>query len=220
MSAFLGPIHFWLYNKVKLHEMLENDVIIAFKRAYGYEINGTVKSAYDRYGQPFTDKPLGQLIDTANIHGWLSEKIAIVETRQAAILSEIFKKHGEGAVEIALRLYSAQGSDCGMDAKANHPVSTAPEIFKAINNFLLDGMPCDMVNTITVNTDDKVEWQNVQCLHRGYWEAVNADIDTFYKLRAEWIRSFVKGANEKFTYNVNRSKIGGEEGFIHEIIKS
>lgn len=219
MSAFLGPIHYWIFDKIKLHEMLESNIVRGYKQVYGNEIEELVKQAEASFGVSSGHKTLDELIDTSNIHGWLQNTITNTERRLAYILTNIFNKHDKDSVDLALRLYNDQGSDCGMDAKANHSVSTAPEIYKAMNNFLLEGMPCDQVYTVTVSTDDKVEWQNVECLHKCHWQSVNADIDTFYMLRSSWIRAFVESANEKYTYSMNAAKIHGLQGFIHEIIK-
>lgn len=219
MSRFLAPIHFLVFDKIKRFEELEKDLIITYREKYGEKVNFIVKMAQEKYGTPTENSPLDELIDTDNIHGWLQRTIDTVETRQSAILSEIFKIYGEEAISIAMNAYSSQGAECGNDASTNYETLNAPEIYKALNAYILDGMPCDMVNTITVNTNDKVEWQNTRCLHRGYWESINADIDTFYTLRFIWIRSFVHEANKDFDYNVNKTEVDGVHGFIHEIIR-
>jgi hypothetical protein len=219
MSAFLAPIHTWVFNKIKLFENLEKDLVNTYKEKYGESINSIVGKNQDKYGKPLEDKPIEELIDTANIHGWLQNRIDIAETRLSAILTEIFNNYDSEAIEIAIKVYSEQGTGSGNDAKSKYSIETAPEIYKALNSYLLDGMPCDIVNIVTVNKEDRVEWENTRCLHRGYWESVNADVDIFYKLRSTWIRAFVTNANHKFTYNVSETKIEGASGFVHEIIK-
>jgi hypothetical protein len=219
MSAFLAPIHTWVFNKIKTFENLDENLINAYKEKYGKPILNIVDSNQNKYGRPLEDKPIEELIDTSNIHGWLQNRIGIAETRLSAVLTEIFNTYGKEAVDIAFKVYSEHGSACGSDAKSKYSVENAPEIYKALNSYLLDGMPCDIVNIVTVNKDDRVEWENTRCLHRGYWESVNADISTFYKLRSTWIKAFVTSSNDKFTYNVNETEIGGMPGFVHEIIK-
>lgn len=219
MSAFLAPIHTWVFNKIKLFENLEEELVNTYKEKYGESIINIVTRNQDKYGKPIEDKPIEQLIDTSNIHGWLQNRIDVAETRLSAILTEIFNQYGNEAVDMAFQVYSEHGAHSGMDAKSNYSVETAPEIYKTLNSYLLDGMPCDIVNIVTINKDDRVEWENTRCLHRGYWESVNADIDIFYKLRNTWVREFVSNSNDKFIYNVNETEINGVSGFIHEIIK-
>lgn len=219
MSAFLAPIHSWVFNKIKLYEHLEKNLIDAFEDKFGSDIKTIVKSAQENYGLPLEDKPIEDLIDLSNIHGWLQGRIDIAETRHAEILAKAFKKYGQEAVDTALKVYEEQGAYCGNEAKSHFPVGTAPEIYKALNNYLLEGMPCDLVNIVVKNEPDRVQWNNIRCLHRGYWESVGADIETLYRLRHAWIKSFITNANSDFTYRVTPSEFDGEPGFVNEIVK-
>ncbi|MBB6218967.1 hypothetical protein HNQ80_005145 [Anaerosolibacter carboniphilus] len=219
MSRFLGPIHHWLFNKIKLHEALEVELIQAYTSKYGDEVNTIVEQAANKFGAPLPDAPLDQLIDTDNIHGWLQSRISIAETRQAAILTSAFQSYGQESIEMAMNLYKQQGVQSGTDAKSKGQVESAPAIYKALNNYILDGMPCDNVNNVTIAEPDHVEWKNIQCLHKGYWEAVGADIEVFYQLRAQWTKAFVENANEAFTYKVNTADFNGTTGFVHQILK-
>lgn len=217
MSAFLGPIHHWLFNKIKLHEALEKSLLSRYKSMYGNEISRIQEKAEAQYGSPMEEKPLDQMIDTGNIHGWLQSRISAAETRQAAILTNIFQLHGQEAIEVALEEYKQQGKVSGNDGRNKGQADSAPAIYKALNNYLLDGMPCDNVNNITIADPDLLQWKTAQCLHRGYWEAVGADIDVFYQLRTAWIKAFVENANEKYGYTVSKETSNGRQIFIHEI---
>lgn len=214
MSAFLAPIHTWVYNKIKLHEELENNLIEVFKRVYGDEIAAIVEVSRSLYGEPLPNRPVEEVVDLSNIHGWLQGRISIAETRLAAFLTEVFSRHPE-AVETALKIYHEDGSDRGIDAKHKLPVDSAPELYKALNNYLLEGMPCDIVNIVVVNEDNRVVWENSRCLHRQYFEAVKGDLDVLYNLRKTWIKAFIESANSSFTYRVSP---GENVAFIHEII--
>lgn len=205
MSRFLAPIHTWLFNKVKLYEGLETNLVKAYKEKYGNEVDTLYNEVQEKYGSPLEDRPIEELIDVSNIHGWLQNKIAIAETRQAALITKLVDKHGEEVKNIALNLYSEQGNECGKDAKVKYDVNNAPEIHQALNNYILEGMPCDRVNVTTVNTEDKLEWKNEMCLHRGYWDAVSGDISLFYELRDAWVKAFVENANNDFVYVPDRN---------------
>ncbi|AOT68550.1 hypothetical protein [Geosporobacter ferrireducens] len=217
MSAFLGPIHHWLFKKIKLHEDLEKNLLSRYEEIFGGEILKIKEKAETKYGSPMENKPLDQMIDTGNIHGWLQSKITTAETRQAAILTGIFQQYGNKALEIALEEYKKQGKESGLDACNNVQVDSAPAIYKALNNYLLDGMPCDNVNNITIAEPDLLQWKNIHCLHRGYWETVGANPDTFYQLRSAWIASFVENANEHYLYTVKTETSNGNPVFVHEI---
>ena len=77
MSAFLGPIHFWLYNKIGKQEELTKAIA---SMAAG---NGWIsdRTAYIR------DLPaLEDVIDESNIHGWLQDQIHDAKTRYADLI--------------------------------------------------------------------------------------------------------------------------------------
>jgi hypothetical protein len=219
MSRFLAPIHNWLFGKIKIHEELESNLVNAFVEKYGEDIKNIEAEAHMKYGKPMEDKPLEVLIDTSNIHGWLQNRIDIAETRQSSILTNIMKKYGEEAGKIAFDVFSAQGSEYGRDSAEKFDVSSARKIYDALNNYILEGMPCDNVNNISYKSEDKLIWENRRCLHRPYWEKSGADTELFYNLRHTWIKNFVESANENFTFQEKTEERDGVKFFVHEIIK-
>ena len=72
MSAFLGPIHYWLYNKIQLQEELIRKIA-----EYG-EKSGWAVFSEKHLEEKTVNKdlrPLNELIDVMNIHGWLQERV-------------------------------------------------------------------------------------------------------------------------------------------------
>lgn len=219
MSRFLGPIHHWLFHKIKLYEQLEAQIVSNFEKEYGQEILSMFSEFSNDIGNPMENKPLEDLIDTNNIHGWLQNKIIIAETRQAALITKAIAQYGEKALSIVKEAYKNQAIESGKDAQANSEVSSAPQIYKALNNYILDGMPCDNVNNITVNEPERLEWKVLDCLHKGYWEKVDGDTNLLYELRKIWISNFVSNANPEFKYSFNMESINGKIVLVHEIKK-
>ncbi len=219
MSRFLAPIHFWLFNKIKYHEDLEKEIIHGFKERYGDDVISIEEAYIRKYGERIPDAPLDELIDTNNIHGWLQERIAVAETRQAAILADLFAKYKEEGVLLAKNIYKQNGTALGMDASEKYDLSTPKDLYGALNNYILNGMPCDNVNSIRVAEEDYLEYSESRCLHKGYWSEAGADPKLMYDLRATWIASFVNAANPDFKYQVDSEKIGLEEGFVHKIFR-
>lgn len=217
MSAFLGPIHHWLFKKITLQEQLENNLITAFKKNFGEEVNAVVSISIRHYGEQISNTPLEAQIDLTNIHYWLQSTISKTEIRLAYIIGEMFRKHGEIALEIALEQYRLQGESCGIEAKTKGATS-APQIYKALNDCLLEGMPCDRANVITENRDDLLVWETTECLHRGYWEEASANVESLYMLRFQWIKSFVNSANSNFEF-INKPGDNVNSLFINEIKK-
>lgn len=219
MSRFLGPIHHWLFNKIKLHEELEQELVDRFKTEYGGEIDNIVEKNRKKFGDLLPNQPLEEIIDTDNIHGWLQNKISIVETRQTSILGDLFKKYKTDGVLLANTVYEQHGIKCGKMARENNAVSSAEDIYKTLNNYILDGMPCDNANNVTEISNDYLEYKQIQCLHIGYWNKAGVDSKKMYDLRSIWTEAFVNTLNPDFKYQVTIENIGETQGFRHKIFK-
>lgn len=83
MSAFLGPIHFWLYNKIQFQESLI-DELIRYASSQGWSDSDLA----DKYGSKDRRK-LDEVIDESNIHGWLQSRIHDAEGRYAALVLDV-----------------------------------------------------------------------------------------------------------------------------------
>ncbi|MBU3195181.1 hypothetical protein [Clostridium algidicarnis] len=219
MSKFLAPIHSWLFNKIKISEMLEKDIVEAFDKKYG---NASIiyEEIVNNLGHPTEDLPLEDIIDKSNIHGWLQEKISLTEKRTAALVTKLILKFGEDSKSIIIDAFKAQGEICGKEVKEDSFLESPRDLFKAVNNYILEGMPCDNVNSVSEDTEDKIQWVTSKCLHKKYWDLVNGDINTFYILRNAWIKSFVEAINPMFLYNRIIEDNNGNCTFINSIYKN
>ena len=201
MSAFLAPIHTWLFNKILLAEDLEKSLQKAYIDKYGDNTKEVMEKSL-AYGSPIdTTKNIEDIIDVSNIHGWLQDKISKVETRTALIITEMIKKYGEEAEVIAEICFAEQGKTVGETSKAKEMPGTPEELFNTLNNYLLEGMPCDRVTRLIKAESDILEWETTSCIHKKYWEIVNGDVNIFYDLRHTWTKAFIESSNEEYTYN-------------------
>ncbi|AKL94252.1 hypothetical protein CACET_c07420 [Clostridium aceticum] len=206
MSAFLGPIHHWLFKKIQLFEELEKDILTALSNEASKElIHQLSDTIQEKYGHFIPQEPLEKLIDTDNIHGWLQRQISIVETRQAAMIKILLDKFGKEALKTIENVYEEQGKQLGLEAFEEKKVSNATFLYKELNNYLLEGMPCDNANNVIDAQEEKVQWQITNCLHRPYWEHVGMEAETMYHLRFIWIKAFIEHANPNYTYIVDNT---------------
>ena len=188
MSAFLGPIHFWLYNKIKIQNNIVEDILtLSDKKNFNLRNN-----LYDQYGDGEL-KPLDEVIDVTNIHGWLQEQISKVEYKLAFAVTEILEKD-PGMMENLKTIYKNNG----LKASTLNKETTIEEIFKAINDTLLDGMPCDHVNALISQDENEVVWKRYECVHSKYWDAANGDVANYYMLRDEFIIGMLSTANVNY----------------------
>lgn len=204
MSLFLGKIHYWLFDKILWFEGLEKDVINVAE-SENLNIEALSKEINQKYGEMLPDKPLEEMIDTSNIHGWLQERIHSAEGRMSAWIFRIIDNNKDALNKIE-SVYINQGMKAGNEVKEQFgKLDSAVDIYNKINDYILDGMPCDRVNEIIASDDDIVKWKRTICVHKDIWEKENMNVGIFYDLRNLWIKSFVNTINSDFKY------IQGEE---------
>ncbi|MCC3869079.1 hypothetical protein [Terrisporobacter mayombei] len=201
MSLFLGKIHYWLFNKILWFEKLENEIINLAKEE-GFEVEKLSAEIQNKYGEKLPNKPLEELIDTSNIHGWLQNQIHCAERRMAAwtkLLIEADEKNYSKLEEV----YKSQGIVAANEIKSEGKLPSTPEeLFNCINDYILDGMPCDRVNEVILKDEDKIEWVQRICVHKDIWKEVGCKVDYFYDLRNAWIKYFVNELNNDYEYDL------------------
>ena len=153
MSAFLGPIHFWLYNKIGKQEELTKAIA-----AYA-ERTGWIQEQ-KKYTKELPS--LESVIDESNIHGWLQGQIHDAEIRYANLIGSIM--NGERSEVIKKTAF-----DFGKE-NAIAPSASPAEAYKAFEDFFVNGMPCDRVNVIVSESDEELIWQMTQDIHAQYWD--------------------------------------------------
>ncbi len=199
MSLFLGKIHFWLFNKILWFEGLENEIIYVAK-SEGLDILNLQKEIEDKYGGKLPNKPLDEIIDKSNIHGWLQEKIYSSEGRIAAWTTIIIDNRRE-AKEKLEEIYTNQGIMAAKEVnEKGFTLDSAEDIFNKVNDYILDGMPCDRVNEIINSNENCVKWTRRICVHKEIWDKESGDVEYFYFLRSLWIKAFVNEINTEFDY--------------------
>ncbi len=200
MSAFLGPIHFWLYNKIKI----QNDIveeIIAFAEKDNLQMR---KTLYGKFGNGEL-KPLEEVIDVNNIHGWLQEQVSKVENKLACAVTEIYNEKPL-MIEVVKEIFKNKGAEVSELTEA----SGLDEIYKSLNDTLLDGMPCDRANAVISSDENSVVWTRTLCVHEQYWNAAGGDIKNYYILRDEFIKGLLKNTGVDYekiddtTYKISR----------------
>lgn len=209
MSLFLGKIHFYLYNKIKCFEDLEHEIINWAEAQPDLPTADWTNHMYSLYGEPMPNKPLEEIIDTSNIHGWLQGKISSAEKRHAALISKILNV-SETYKEPLSEMFKTQGELLGANLKESTCSNTPQEIFNILNDFLLEGMPCDRVTEEAENTVELYSWITTTCLHTTYWNEVGGDVANFHLFRTLWIKSLVNTLNHNFEYTmelVNQKRI-------------
>ena len=198
MSLFLGKIHYWLFNKVLWFEGLEGE-IIKLAKDKGIDVEKLEAEINSKYGGKTPNKNLEDMIDTSNIHGWLQGKIHSAEGRMAAWTKVILENNQDYILDMR-KVYENQGVNAANEAKESLENINAETIFNSMNDYILDGMPCDRVNEVIDSSEESIMWKRRVCVHKNIWENEGILVDVFYELREHWINAFVNTMNNDYEY--------------------
>lgn len=219
MSAFLAPIHYWLFNKIRRVEQREQRLFEQASAMCGSTAEELREQVWQSYGSPLPEKDLSEMIDQSNIHGWLQRQVNIVESREAAFVKELTDMCSEAGRDTAEKTFAVDGALCGADAKATgrYDLNTASGIYKAINDYFLNGMPCDQADMLVENSADTVVWQSGVCLQEKNWTRAGMNKKVMSSLYQAWLAGFVEAANPGFAYAQTADIFKGDTVSQHKI---
>ena len=196
MSAFLGPIHNWLYNKIKFQDELIQ-CILQFVSTKDYQIP-LLSQMDQRYGVLETGE-LADIIDESNIHGWLQERITVVENRLAFLITVTTDEHPERIIDINDVVY-----EFGRNHASASDISVK-EAYELLNNCLLNGMPCDRVNDVTNEDENSISWVQTVDIHAPYWDMIHGNSEYYYAIRESLVIGMLE--NSGITYQQTGSQV-------------
>lgn len=194
MSKCLAPIHTWLFNKILILEDIEKDIVASVSNARLLEAH---KNLLEKYGNYIPEKPIEELIEESNIHGWLQERITVAEVRLAEFVG-ILMKNSSNAIEGINNIFEQAGIKEAM--KYNEIVERPSDVFKLLGDVLLEGMPCDRVNKVISQQDNEISWLTESCVHKNNWEQVGVAVENYYRFRESFTRGFVTTVNPQMKY--------------------
>lgn len=176
MSAFLGPIHYWLYQKIGNQERLTAALATESKKLGWIE---------DASIYCIELPALETVIDEGNIHGWLQNRIADAEERFAEFIGEVLEADElrlEKLREIAAEFGRQNAPEAGLSLE---------EIYKYFEDFFVNGMPCERINQVREQDKERVSWEMAQDIHGKYWP--HGDATVYYILRKAVMDGMLEG---------------------------
>lgn len=197
MSGFLGPIHEWLYQQIKIIEDRERILVRNFSEKYdNHEVEEIVDPIREEYGELKEEAPLNQLIAGNNIHPWLESAIISAQSREAALVKGFYDNFADK--ELLIKSYRGQAKGIAKQLKSEEDLGLN-EVFKNLNNYFLERMPCDRLSEST-ESENEIIWEHQARLHQEFWEEVGVDLDLMHSLYSSWIESFVEVLNSEIGY--------------------
>ena len=189
MSKVLGPIHYWLYGKIEFQNGLVerlSDLII--QKRYD---DGILSEMEQKYGVPEKGS-LEDRIDQSDIHGWLQAEIATVENRLAFLVTSMAAVPPECMSDIMNIAY-----EYGRSKKLSGE-NSAEDVYRYLDDLLLNGMPCDKVNALVSQNQRAVVWKQTADIHARYWEALQGDVRYYYDVRERLVAGILEDSG--FSY--------------------
>ncbi|RFZ78833.1 hypothetical protein DS742_10745 [Lacrimispora amygdalina] len=195
MSAFLGPIHTWLYNKILLQDAM-TDAIVDFAEEKGWA-DGLRDKMASRYGTLETGN-LEDNINTDNIHGWLQERVSLVENRLAYAVTTLLEEDPARLDEMKQAV-----KEFGKKRSAEGTI-TVKQAYEHLENTLLNGMPCDRVNQLVKDEPDLLSYRQAVEIHGPYWDMIHGNVNHYYELREALIEGMFEGSDVQYYHTGNQ----------------
>lgn len=185
MSLFLAPIHQIMFNKIQYLDSLTKDLM-----------DEDLAQETNRQFKILEEGKLEDLIDTSNIHGWLQERVLLVEDRLAYVSSQLVLA---GKEEFVLDSFRQAG-------KALHFTGGPLEAYQKMEETFLDGMPCDRVNEVLDHSEDSLSWivqEDVHSIHYQY----GVEGNLYHKMRGAWFQGLLSQTDLKLEVQGQKYRI-------------
>ncbi|MGK7346269.1 MAG: hypothetical protein ACNS63_10740 [Candidatus Nitrospinota bacterium M3_3B_026] len=197
MSAFLGPIHYWMFKKIQTLESRAFAIASALEAAGR---GGEVKELSDEYGDRLEGQDLEAILGDNPIHQFLSGLIARVEVLESKLVEAAGDDFGK-----ALEAAGEHGEKTAQAALEN---AAAPEnfeqMYQIINDYQLEGMPCDPGAEVGM-TNGVMRYDHSTCNHLPNWRFTGVDVGRMCDITNAWLNGFIKGLNKDASFSVEKT---------------
>ncbi|QQK08268.1 hypothetical protein [Miniphocaeibacter halophilus] len=181
MSSFLGFIHYEMFRKIQFQNFIVDKILnIAKLHGYNYIVDNTNELGVLEEGN------LEDIIDIKNIHGWLQERVGLVERKFALVTSQLISENPLLTEEIRFLMYKL--------GKEEKDYRNPKEAYELINSKFLDGMPCDKAIGIIEEKENLISYKVVTDMHLNFW---NKNEKLYWDLRNEYINGVLSNSDYK-----------------------
>ncbi|MBI3582248.1 MAG: hypothetical protein HY098_09300 [Nitrospinae bacterium] len=200
MSAFLGPIHYMMFNKIKIASDRSRFILEAFREKHGQAVNETLKSALPDGLVDFGDAPLDELLGDNPIHQFLQGLIDHVETAEATLVTALLYRFPDDAETMLEEKFFEHGRLTGEKLVKDRPNAAPLTAFQqVVGSNYLEGMPCDQVSSYRMLGKESLEVTHSDCLHRAKWEEAGAPTHVMCKLMDKWVEGCARAVSPGLT---------------------
>jgi hypothetical protein len=185
MSAFLGPIHHWLFNKIGLAESRAFAIADALAKD-GVDIAPLTAD----YGDKLQGANLPDIVGSAPIHQFLTGLITKVQVFEA----QVVESAGAEGRDSILAAAHAHGKQSGIDYSAiKGTPDTLDKVAAMVNDSQLEGMPCDP-GAVFGKEGNQVIYTHTACNHMANWRYTGVSVADMCAINNAWVAGFIAGA--------------------------
>lgn len=181
MSAFLAPIHFWMYDKILIAQEL------TFKLEEKF-LNKEEREEVESLFPGLYSKDLEEVIDQSNIHGWLHTAVSNIEIRFAYIVKTLLDRG------ISLEEIKKVAFEYGKSFPEQE-VSSLKDSYELLMDILLDGLPCDVSISVSREEENELEFVLYNDIHKQYFNEFDLEVSLYHEIR----EAFVNGIFERYS---------------------
>jgi len=209
MSAFLGPIHYQLFNKIICSEDRSFAIASAMEKCGK---DAEVMSILTAYGEKMANKELADLVGDNSIHNFLYGLITKVDLLEAQLIGAT----DDSNYQQILDAVQAHGSVLGQKFKTNKDIS-AENIFQFVRDYYLEGMPCDPGAEVKELDQNRLTFNRRCCNHIPNWEYTTCSNSKMCTIHNTWIKGFISGISGTAEYILHSSIADGATKCTAEI---
>ena len=181
MSAFLAPIHFWMYDKILIAQEL------TFKLEEKF-LNKEEREEVESLFPGLYSKDLEEVIDQSNIHGWLHMAVSNVEIRFAYVVKKLLDKG------VSLEEIKKVAFEYGTTFP-KYEISSLQDAYELLMDTLLDGLPFDVSISVIREEENELEFVLYNDIHKQYFNEFDMEVSVYHELR----EAFANGLFEKYS---------------------
>jgi len=193
MSAFLAPIHFWMYDKILIAQKLTFSVEEKF-------LNKEERDEVESLFPALISEDLGEVIDQSNIHGWLHMAVSNVEIRFAYVVKKLLDK------KISLEEIKKVAFEYGTTFP-EYEISSLQDAYELLMDTLLDGLPCDVSISVIREEENDLEFVLYNDIHKQYFNEFDMEVSLYHELREAFVNGLFKKYSLKYKNITDNNKL-------------
>ena len=187
MSAFLGPIHGVMYERIRLAAARQNWLRVHVEERMSPAQRAELAEALAGAWHMPPEGELASLVGPSPIHPWLQEQMQRTLFSEAKLLAAVADRPER--LQPVLRILADHGRRVGEGLLAEDPgvAGDARRLLHQVDRLLLTSMPCDPVSRLLIDDERATIVRRDLLFHRPIWERAGLAEETALAAQEAWL---------------------------------